>query len=51
MREMDEGESRKRNKEMEKSIISKEEKRKKEMDMIVKTKINNNMITESKMKH
>lgn len=39
---MDEGENRKRNKEMENSVISKEEKRKKEMDMIVKNKVNNN---------
>lgn len=48
---MDEGESRNRNKEMVNSIISKEENGKKEMDMIVKTKIKNNIITESIMKH
>lgn len=36
---------------MENSVISKEEKRKKEMGMTVKTKINNNTITESIMKH
>lgn len=48
---MDEGECRKRNKEMENSIISKEEKRKIEMDMTVKTKMNYNMITESIMKY